>query len=75
VDGTGLILSSLGGITIAVISAIVIDGIRTRVRIGILDDRVTDLRTGHDGNTNAIAALDAKMIAHMLDTRAHGRRR
>jgi hypothetical protein len=38
------ILAAVLGVGVAVISAVIVDGIRTRIRIGIIDDRVTNLR-------------------------------
>ena len=32
------------GVGITVLSAVIIDGIKTRIRIGIIDDRVTENR-------------------------------
>jgi hypothetical protein len=40
---TSLIAIMLG-VGISVISAVIIDGIKTRIRIGIIDDRVTENR-------------------------------
>jgi hypothetical protein len=41
-DGT--ILAAILSVGVTVISAVILDGIHTRVLIGVIDDRVTDLR-------------------------------
>jgi uncharacterized membrane protein len=38
------IVAAILGVGVTVISAVIIDGVKTRVRIGIIDDRVSSLR-------------------------------
>ena len=74
-DGTGLVLSALGGVGVAVVGAVLVDGYRTRIRIGVIFERVKNLQDAHRATADAVGAQDVRITNHMLDPHAHGRRR
>lgn len=38
------VIAAIVGVGVTLLSAVILDGIKTRIRIGIIDDRVTDIR-------------------------------